>query len=304
MGSFSATLHFASTTRALSLPRRGAELLALFALSRGRFLQRTEIGQLFGLNSEFDVSPQAVSTAVWRLRRLLESPPVQRGDYLVKDHYGAIGLNGPGSVSLDVSEFEQLARSGLCGDAENASEAHVAALRAAGALYKECLMPGFSTEWVLRERERLRRTFLEVLYRLMQIEAARGRYQGAIEYAQQILALDRVREDVQRALMRYFVLNGQRGLALRQFEVCRAALKQELAIQPMRETVALYQEISALATEPSDAGANGPAARGTPVCPARTGTDNREVVSHLMSARALISEADSHLRQSIDSIEQ
>ena len=62
----------------------------------------------------------------------------------------------------------------------------------------------------------------------------------------------RLREDVHRELMQLFVLNGQRAHALRQFEHCRELLRRELAIHPMRETMALYQKIanSAIGSEP------------------------------------------------------
>src|SRR5215470_5087532 len=69
-------------------------------------------------------------------------------------------------------------------------------------------------------------------------------YAGAIGYAQDILDRDALREDVHRELMRLFLLNGQRAMALHQFEICRGALRKELAIEPMRETLAVYQRIA------------------------------------------------------------
>jgi DNA-binding SARP family transcriptional activator len=59
-----------------------------------------------------------------------------------------------------------------------------------------------------------------------------------------VLDCDALPEDVHRELMRLLACNGQRALALRQFEVCRTLLKNELGIAPMRETVSLYREIA------------------------------------------------------------
>ena len=78
----------------------------------------------------------------------------------------------------------------------------------------------------------------------MHLSELRREYDDAIHYARLVLAVDELREDVHRDLMRYLVCNGQRALALRQFEVCRAALRRELAIQPMNETMAVYRQIA------------------------------------------------------------
>jgi len=302
MGTFSAVLHTGDCIRALSLSRRTAELLALLAMSRGRFFPRSEIGHLLGMSEEEDVSPEAVSTAVWRLRRTIEGPPFSRGDYIVTNRYGAIGLNGPRPLSLDATAFVQLASSGLADAQREPGSGDVAALRGAQKLYKDCLLPGFTAEWVLIERERLRRTYLDVVYRLMQVDAARCDYESAIEDAQNILQLDNMREDVHRALMQYFVLNGQRALALRQFEICRAALKQALAIQPMRETILLYQKISEMRSEVAPAPL--PVAARSPESSAEVRQQGLDASSHLRMARDLMAQADSHLNQSLDLLDR
>ena len=44
--------------------------------------------------------------------------------------------------------------------------------------------------------------------------------------------------------MRLYQQNGQRALALRQFESCRDMLRAELDISPMVETIRLYRKIA------------------------------------------------------------
>ena len=58
----------------------------------------------------------------------------------------------------------------------------------------------------------------------MQVSTLAQDYSSAIRYAQDMLDRDTLREDIHRELMRLFLLSGQRALALRQFELCRAAL--------------------------------------------------------------------------------
>jgi hypothetical protein len=58
-----------------------------------------------------------------------------------------------------------------------------------------------------------------------------------------LLSLDPLQEAVQRTLMRLYVRQGRRGLALRQYQVCVDVLQHELGVEPEASTRQLYQEI-------------------------------------------------------------
>jgi hypothetical protein len=84
-------------------------------------------------------------------------------------------------------------------------------------------------------------------------------------------------------------------LALRQFELCRAALKRELAIQPMPETVALYRGIAreAVCTD----GGFATAMLSVPALPqSHDGLTARELIE---SARQYLARADAQLQLSL-----
>ncbi|MCW8998135.1 MAG: bacterial transcriptional activator domain-containing protein, partial [Kangiellaceae bacterium] len=102
----------------------------------------------------------------------------------------------------------------------------------------------------LREREKLRRIYFNVLGKLTEYSRLAGDYDSSIGYAQMILDSEPLREDVHRELMELYELSGQRALALKQFEVCRNLLRKELAIPPMRQTMKLYQSITNTALHP------------------------------------------------------
>ncbi|GAB3389086.1 AfsR/SARP family transcriptional regulator [Lysobacter fragariae] len=223
---------------------RCANLLAYLALGQGRYFSRAELQE--NLWPERGSAPTCGSfnTALWRLRRLVEQPPLKHGDLIVSDRRGAIGLNGPAGVWLDVDEFERLVAPGLSKAPERLSDADIAGLREGVGLYKSDILLDVSDDWALREREKHRRNYLNALGRLMQLAMIRRDYAEGIRHAQAVLDSDALREDVHRELMQLFVLNGQRAQALRQFEHCRELLRRELAIQPMRETLAVYQRIA------------------------------------------------------------
>jgi DNA-binding SARP family transcriptional activator len=229
---------------AIALSGRCANLLAYLALGQGRYFSRAELLDALWPERAASISAGSFNTTLWRLRRLIECPPLKHGDLIACDRRGAIGLNGAAGVWLDVGEFERLVAPGLGKPTERLSDADIEGLREGVALYKSDILLDVSDDWALREREKHRRNYLNALWRLMQLATIRRDYAEGIRHAQAILDNDALREDVHRELMQLFVLGGQRAQALRQFEHCRELLRRELAIQPMRETMLLYQKIA------------------------------------------------------------
>src|SRR5262245_15196060 len=91
----------------------------------------------------------------------------------------------------DVAAFE----AAVSGAAASGADAALAALGAAVELYRGDLLEGSDDEWLLDERERLRRRHLEALGRLAELLEARGRNAEAIPCAEQLLRHDPLREE-------------------------------------------------------------------------------------------------------------
>lgn len=296
-GSMSATLHYPGATQGLSLTPRPAELLAFLAIGRGRFFARRDIAiSLWSALGE-DASAGTVNTVLWRLRRALEHEPAHPGDFLVTNPQGAIGLNGPVPVELDLREFEIPVKAALAKPIAYVTTDDCTALQRAIALYRDDVLADFHSSWALRERERLRTLYMSSVNRLIQLASAQRRYTQAVEYAHLILTIDPLREDVRRDLMRLLVKSGKRALALKQFEECRAVLRRELGIPPMHETLTLYRQIADCSIESVDAlgerhDSSAPSIRGAP-CSA----------DEVRAARSLLADADRHLKKSLESLD-
>jgi DNA-binding SARP family transcriptional activator len=247
-----------SEVEAISLSGRLGCLLAFLALARGHFFPRGElIATLWGDRRESNTLG-SFNTTLWRLRKAIEKPPLVAGELIACDRRGAISMSRDARCVLDVEEFEHLVAPALAKPLDRLEATDVQRLRDGVARYTDDILSGFSDDWALRERERQRRHHLNALGRLMQVSTLAGDYGGAIDYAQKILDRDMLREDIHRELMRLLLSNGQRALALRQFERCRDSLRRELAIQPMRETMLLYQQIAAHAVSHDDPDAAAP----------------------------------------------
>jgi len=288
----------------IAIGGRCASLLAYLALGHGRSFSRSELLSNLWPERSSSTTAGSFNTALWRLRRMIERPPLKHGDLIVCDRRGAIGLTGPAGVWLDVDEFERLISPGLTKPPERLSDADIDGLRQGVALYKSDILLDVTDDWALREREKHRRNYLNALWRLMQLATIRRDFGESIRHAQAILDSDSLREDVHRELMQLFVLNGQRAQALRQFEHCRELLRRELAIQPMRETMALYQKIANSAIS-GELGAAMPAsslAAWLPELPSM-GLDEVRPSGLIHAARQHLAMADSQLQLSLRFIE-
>jgi DNA-binding SARP family transcriptional activator len=235
-------------------------LLAYLLLYRDRLHHREALGGLFWGEHTEDRARSCLSTAIWRLRQVLEPEGIARGTYLLVDAAGEVGFNGKADYWLDVAELEdgvrRLQRTTL------EQERDLAAAEEVLSLYTADLLEGFYAEWALRERERLRLLYLDGMARLLGAWAAGDEIDRALGCARRILALDPLREEIHREVIRLCMRAGRRALALQQYEQFRELLAQELGVEPMPETQALYLGITRRAVDQGDNAADPRASAG------------------------------------------
>jgi len=198
-----------------------------------------------------DQARGALNTALWRLRNLIEPEGTTRGTYLRTTSSGEVGFNWDSNHWLDLAVFEKCASCILMIPPDAMQPEHAQQLETILPLYDGELLEGFYEDWAITERERLRDLNLRCLTRLMRYHRRRQERERSQRYAQEILRLDPLREEIHREAMRLFAENGERALAIRQFEWCRQVLTAEMGIVPMPETEALYRQILSDATPSS-----------------------------------------------------
>ena len=98
-------------------------------------------------------------------------------------------------------------------------------------------------DWTSTLRENLRMAYLDVLSRLSQYHFEQKNWAFSVTYCHKILQIDNCHEQTHRRLMRLYVFQQQRHLALRQYHRCAEALLQELDVHPMPETTDLYKKV-------------------------------------------------------------
>ena len=228
----------------LKLPRSTQALLAYLLLQQ-RLVPRDVLMDVFWVDHAPDRARSNLTTALWRLRQLLEPDDIQPGTYLITSNTGEVGFNWDSGHWLDTESFEQHIYPLLRKPVSDLDEDEVTEIEGILILYRGELLEGMYEDWALRERERFRSLHLNCLTRLMEFYAGRKNFQQSIACAHEILRRDPVREEIHRALMRIYLESGQRTLAMRQYVRCRDFLDQELGVAPLEETQLLYQQITA-----------------------------------------------------------
>ncbi len=155
----------------------------------------------------------------------------------------AYGLDPDADIHIDAAEFrEGLKRAARieATDVDAGIEAYRDALdRYAGDYLPDALYE----DWASLERERLQTLYLSGAMRLAALLLQREGYQEAVHLCQSVLTIDRYWEEAYRLMMISHALRGNRPLAIRAYEQCRAALRDGLELDPMHETTALYERI-------------------------------------------------------------
>jgi DNA-binding SARP family transcriptional activator len=218
-------------------------LLAYLLLQRHRIHSREALAGMFWGEYTQEKSHGSLNTALWKLKKILEPKGIAAGTYLISGHSHEVGFNHESRYWLDVEIFEEKTNYLLTSDWHTINESHAHELEKSLEFYQGELLEGFYEDWALHERERLRALYLKSLVYLLHYYGFHGLYEQALAYGQQILDMNSLREEIHREMMKFYVENGQRALALRQYKICRETLAKELGIPPMEDTQALYTQI-------------------------------------------------------------
>lgn len=226
-------------------PHKAQELLAYLILHRGKAHPRDTLAELLWGQCDSPNSRKYLRHTLWQLHSGLVSLGRARAAHLLQAQSDWLELALDNRVEIDVVQFEGAfaAVKAVRGDAVRSEEARM--LAATAQLYRGDLLEGWLTDWCIYDRERFRRMYLTILDVLTDHYEARHEYEAAIAYVTLSLRCDRARERSHRSLMRSLAKAGDRGEALRQYDRCVEALRNELGVEPEPETVVLEQMIRA-----------------------------------------------------------
>lgn len=219
---------------------RGRSLCKYLLFHHDQPISRDALMDLFWPDVAPDAARNRLNVPIHGLRQAFR-PVTDLSVIVFKD--GAYSLNPDLRIWLDVMEFERCIEAGRQLDASDRVAAAAMFETASGLYQGEFLAEDPYEEWTVLVRERLRIAYLDTLDWLSQFYFSEGRYGSCVQTCQVILSQDACREDVHCRLMRTYARQGQHNLALRQYQSCAQALREELGIEPAPATTELYQRI-------------------------------------------------------------
>lgn len=181
-------------------------------------------------------SEHSQESATRNLRVVLSDIRKKIGGYLFIDRQ-SVSLSARGDIWVDVHQLS---------DAIEAKN-----LELAVSLYKGDFLESFYLKgakrfenWQMIEREKIRLELIDGLSEQIQCLLKAGRSKEAIKHLILLTALEPLMESAHRQLMQAYFENGQVPLALKQFELCRRTLSEELSVTPTEQTLTLYSYIA------------------------------------------------------------
>ena len=271
----------------LSPPRASRWLLAFLILKCERAHGRDALLGAFWPETEERQARRCLSSALWRLRQVLEPPAVTTGTYLSVNGSDEVGFNFDSDSWIDFKALEQALGAIAHMQPEDCAPATLRSLEQVASLYSGDVLEGCDLEWALEERERVQASFCGLLDWLVAALRARGDHRQALRHAVTLLRFNPYREDVTRTVMALHWLNGDRASAVLQYRRFKAFLARELEVEPMAETQDLVRTIlSGPVSAPVRSGLHPPG-----LSKQATNRAGR----HLLKARRMYKAADQHV---------
>ncbi len=224
---------------------KARQLFQLLLTERGRALSRDQVLEFIWPDMELDAAANNLRVTINRLSKALEPerPEGAPAAYIVQQNE-TYSLNAESDMVIDVVEFAAAVEEGQLAARRGQHALAMAALQRAVELYGGQYLPDCLYEdWSNVERERLAQLFSEAAMQYAELLSRDGRQHEAIGLAWRVIEYDRAYEAAYRVLMRAHAALGERSTALRLYERCATTLRDDLGVEPLPDTTALYQQI-------------------------------------------------------------
>jgi predicted ATPase/DNA-binding SARP family transcriptional activator len=211
------------------LPTRKVELLFAYLVLHPARHAREKLAALFWGDSSHTAARNSLRNALALLNKRL-------GHDLILADRQTVELNPDCPLWVDALALENQASNFLDAPTREAGQVQFD-------LYRDDLLADFYEDWIFPLREHYRSLFLDTLLQMTQQMRACSEYERAVGFARQALAFDSANERAHQHLMFCYMALGDRSAALGQYETCRQALWEGLAVEPASGTHTLYEWI-------------------------------------------------------------
>jgi len=223
--------------------RKVQEFLSYVLLSKQRQIQREKLADRLWQHVESTYAKKYLRQALWQLQRAYEAEAGDGDGPLLVVDQDWVGIHGDAPIWVDARELERAFESAIEAPPGELPPLLRERLRSAVALYRGELLEGWYYDWCVYHRDTYRSLYLSLLHHLMVDAEATGNWEAGLVYGRKALHEDRASERTHALMMRLHHLAGDRTAALRQYELCETALREDLGVVPQDSTRLLYELI-------------------------------------------------------------
>ncbi|HYW25256.1 MAG TPA: BTAD domain-containing putative transcriptional regulator [Terriglobales bacterium] len=223
--------------------RKVQEFLSYLLLSKQRQIQREKLADRLWQHVDSTYAKKYLRQALWQLQRAYEAEVGAADGRLLAVDQDWIGVQGDAPLWVDAREMERAYESAIEAPPGELVPLLRERLRSAVSLYRGELLEGWYYDWCVYHRDTYRSMYLSLLHHLMVDSEATGNSEAGLVYGRKALQEDRASERTHALMMRLHHMAGDRTAALRQFDVCETALRDDLGVVPQDSTRRLYELI-------------------------------------------------------------
>jgi LuxR family transcriptional regulator, maltose regulon positive regulatory protein len=221
---------------------KARQLFQLLLTYRGHWVQREQICAWLWPDADLEAAERQFKVTLNALNAALEpSRPPRVAPFFVRRQGLAYSFAPSYGVWIDVDEFELRAAAAGASDEPDFARRNA---QIAVALYRgDYLAESLYDAWTTEERERLTARYLATAVSYAARLSTEGDQAQAVQLCEQVLRRDRCYEEAYQILMQAHARAGSRSQALRSYTRCAQALRDELSMEPLPETGALYEAL-------------------------------------------------------------
>ena len=207
------------------VPRKAKSIVKFLALQPGHRASTEQVIDLLWP----DVSRDTGASSLYKTTHLLRSRTNSFGQPdLIQTRKNQISLSSP--LTVDVEEFRAAASKAIRQGTDPSLYLHAIRLCTG-----DIIPQGGYEDWLEGPRNDLKSLCHRLHLSLASLYERNHEFGAALEQLQHVLIDDQSNEAAHLMAMRIYLAVGQPDRALRQYDICRAALKRELGIGPSRE---------------------------------------------------------------------
>jgi len=213
--------------------QKAAREMFFYLLAHPEGATREEIGEVLWPGSFPDQLRIQFKNVLYRIRFTVGSETI----LFDRNRYS---FNWAQDYYYDVEAFEDNLRKA---EAATIPTVRAEILQAALEMYGGPYLPEGSGTWLMPERQRLRKLYIQSAISLAQLRLETGDAKATLLAIESALAEDVCSEEAHRLAMRIYAAQGSRAAIILQFEACNKALK-EIGAEPSEQTRALFQALT------------------------------------------------------------